>query len=87
MPSSKKAELSFEDALARLEQVVQELESSEVPLERALALVEEGEKLYRLCNEQLTGAEGKIEKLVQRLGATQTEPFLPDDAPMSRPGK
>ena len=73
--SAKEPSLSFEQALARLEEVVEELESGETPLEKAIALVEEGEKLYQLCHQQLTAAEGKVEKLVQRLGGGQTEPL------------
>ena len=72
----KKETPSFEQALARLEEVVAELESGETPLENAIALVEEGQTLYRLCHEQLTLAEGKVEKLVERLGGgVQTEPL------------
>ena len=42
---SEAAPRSFEEALARLEQIIEELENSEAPLERALALVQEGDEL------------------------------------------
>jgi exodeoxyribonuclease VII small subunit len=78
----KQPEPSFEQALARLEEVVEELESGETSLEKAIALVEEGEKLYQLCHQQLTRAEGKVEKLVARLGAgAETEPLDLPPAP------
>ena len=78
---SDKDPLTFEEALARLEQVVAELETADTPLEKAIALVEEGEKLYRFCHEQLGQAEGRIQKLVERLGgAIETEPLrLPNN--------
>lgn len=54
---------SFEEALERLEAVVQELEKGELTLERALALYEEGVALTRRCQEQLDAAEGKLQEL------------------------
>ena len=69
---------SFEQALSRLEEVVAELEAGNTPLDKAIALVEEGEKLYQLCHDQLAQAEGRIQKLVERLGgAVETEPLNP----------
>jgi exodeoxyribonuclease VII small subunit len=57
-------ELTFEAALSRLEQVVRELESGELDLERSLALFQEGVALTRRCSRELTEAEGKIEQLL-----------------------
>ena len=65
---------TFEEALARLEGIIEELEHSEAPLERALALVQEGDELARLCEQQLREAEGKIVQLVERLGGVEFEP-------------
>ncbi len=56
-------ELSFEDALAALEARVRDLERGEVPLERALALYEEGVKLVRTCHEKLDAADKRITEL------------------------
>lgn len=56
-------ELSFEDALAALEARVRDLERGEVPLERALALYEEGVKLVRTCHERLDDADKRITEL------------------------
>ena len=47
MPKSK--EPNFEDQLKRLEQIVDQLENKEAPLEQSLALFEEGVKLARAC--------------------------------------
>ena len=61
------AELTFEEAQAELEQIVERLERGNVDLEELTKLWERGEELYSRCAEQLTAAEGKIEELAQRL--------------------
>jgi exodeoxyribonuclease VII small subunit len=55
---------SFEDALLRLEEIVQRLEAGEVSLEESLTLFEEGIKLAKLCSGQLDSAEGKLQILL-----------------------
>ncbi len=55
--------LSFEDALARLEKIVDIMESGEVPLADLLAKYEEGNKLLKICETRLKDAEMKIELL------------------------
>ena len=55
--------LSFEDALARLEETVRALESSAVPLDESLTLFEEGIALVKLCNSKLDSAEQKVKIL------------------------
>lgn len=67
--------LSFEQALQRLEQVVRELESGDLSLDRALALFQEGVALARQCGGQLDHAEARIEKLLQQGGEVTTEPI------------
>jgi exodeoxyribonuclease VII small subunit len=58
-------QLTFEQALARLEQIVLELESKQLPLEQSLRMVEEGVKLSNFCNKELGNAENRILKLTQ----------------------
>ena len=65
----------FEDCLARLEQIVNELEKGELPLEKALALFEEGVQLSNSCRKELDAAEGKIELLMRQNGKLQPGPF------------
>ena len=65
----------FEDCLARLEQIVNELEKGELPLEKALALFEEGVQLSNSCRKELDTAEGKIELLMRQNGKLQPAPF------------
>jgi len=66
--AEKKIDLTFEQALARLEEIVSRLESGEEGLDEAIAMFEEGTKLSRLCQEKLSQAQMKIEKLVESAG-------------------
>jgi exodeoxyribonuclease VII small subunit len=54
---------SFEDALERLETIVESMESGEVPLAELLAKFEEGNTLLKVCESRLKEAELKIEQL------------------------
>lgn len=65
------AELSFEAALKRLEEIVRRLESGEAPLDDAIQLYEEGDRLKRQCEARLQAAQARIEAIQ----------FGPDGAP------
>jgi len=65
----------FEDCLQRLEQIVDELEKGNVPLEQALKLFEEGLQLSSSCRKELEEAEGKVEILLRQNGKLQPEPY------------
>lgn len=54
---------SFEEALSRLEEIVNELESEEISLEDSIGLYEEGIKLSKICTRKLEEAELRIEKV------------------------
>lgn len=56
--------LSFEEAMAALEQVVGQLEGGQVPLEQSIALYERGDALKKHCEAKLGEAELKVEKIV-----------------------
>ena len=58
-----KGSLPFEDALKKLEGVVEAMESDDLPLEALLAKYEEGSKLVKICQEKLAEAELKIQQL------------------------
>ena len=58
--------MSFEKQLKRLEEIVGELETDGVELERALALFEEGVKNLRAATEELGKVEARVQKLVER---------------------
>lgn len=70
-------DMSFEAALAELEQVVRSLESGQIPLEDSIKAYERGVELRRLCEQCLKDAQLKVDKLVLTAeGApTGTEPF------------
>src|SRR5476651_904909 len=53
----------FEEALQKLESVVEAMESDDLPLETLLAKYEEGAKLVKICQEKLAEAEIKIQQL------------------------
>ena len=55
--------LSFEDALALLDETVQSLESGSLTLAQSMSMYERGMRLARLCNETLTGAEMRITRI------------------------
>ncbi|HTJ78486.1 MAG TPA: exodeoxyribonuclease VII small subunit [Rariglobus sp.] len=63
MEAKTKQPPSFEDALERLETIVESMESGEVPLAELLAKFEEGNTLLKVCESRLKEAELKIEQL------------------------
>ena len=71
--------LSFEQALALLEETVQELETGGLALDKATGLFERGLKLARLCSERLATAELRISQIQTAYGEQMR--FLPDDEP------
>ena len=62
-PNTDVAKLSFEKALAELEQIVQKLERGDVALEESVTIYERGEALKRRCEELLRHAEARVEKI------------------------
>jgi len=67
--------LSFEQALERLEEIVEQLESSHVPLELSIDLFQEGMKLAKRCHIKLDNVEQKIEVLLEKDGEFLKKPF------------
>ncbi|WP_300541485.1 exodeoxyribonuclease VII small subunit [Maricaulis sp.] len=64
-PNTDIDSLSFEQALAELERIVQQLESGEVELERSIEIYERGAALRAHCDAKLKNAELKVEKIVR----------------------
>jgi len=62
---AEKKKLSLEEAMARLEEIVKELENEKLPLEKSLKLYEEGVKLASKCASELESAKRKIQILQQ----------------------
>ncbi|MDU6201098.1 MAG: exodeoxyribonuclease VII small subunit [Flavonifractor plautii] len=67
--------VTFEQAMARLEEIVKQLEQGDASLEDALVLFEEGTRLMKKCTTQLDKAEQKVSKLLAG----------PDGNPMEEP--
>jgi exodeoxyribonuclease VII small subunit len=75
-PPAKKPE--FERSLARLEEIVRKLENTNLSLDDAMKLFEEGVVLSRDCQKQLEQAEGRVEILMKKAGGDlAVEPFEP----------
>jgi exodeoxyribonuclease VII small subunit len=58
-------EFSFEEAFARLEQILEKMSSGAVSLEASLKLYEEADQLINMCNKRLNDAEKTIEVLIK----------------------
>ncbi len=71
------AQMSFEQALRALEDVVRQLESGDVPLDESIGLYERGEALRAACQARLDAAQARIERIVTSPGGqpTGTAPF------------
>jgi exodeoxyribonuclease VII small subunit len=66
---------SFEEALAKLEQITKELEDGDLSLEEALKHFDEGVKLAAQCNSKLNDAQKKIEILMKKNDGLEPTPF------------
>ncbi|MCO7176600.1 exodeoxyribonuclease VII small subunit [Sporolactobacillus kofuensis] len=64
---------AFEEAMGKLEQIVKQLEENEVPLEKAIALFQEGVALSKLCHDKLENVEKQMDQLMDPSG--ETKPF------------
>lgn len=77
MPKKNEAPASFETALGELEQIVNRLESGDLPLEEALSEFERGVQLAREQS-QLQQAEQRVQILLADSEDSPTTPFTPD---------
>ncbi len=80
-----KKPVNLEKSLADLESIVDELESGDLPLEKAMKKFEEGIKLTRSCQAALKEAEQKVEILLKSAGGQESlEEFDPDNEKRSQ---
>ena len=70
--------MSFETALARLEQIVSDLEHGETALEESIQLYEKGSLLKAHCEERLAKAQMRIDKVIVKEGKTVLEAMEAD---------
>lgn len=75
----KPNERSFEEAIARLDEIVQRLETGNIALDESLNLFEEGIGLAKYCSERLDAAEGRLQIL---MGFENDQPKLADFKPV-----
>lgn len=73
--SGKKNTVSFEDSLAELEKLVEQLEQGDISLEESLKSFEKGVNLTRTCQKALQEAEQKVQILLETNGKQKLEPF------------
>ncbi len=81
------ADLTFEQALKRLEEIVEALETDDLDLDKSLQCFEEGVALSRHCHQQLQAAEKRIDILLARAdGTLEAEPFTFREEPATTRG-
>jgi exodeoxyribonuclease VII small subunit len=67
--------MTFEDALERLESIVDTLSKGKLSLDETMEKFEEGTRLFRLCDERLRNAEQRVSILAQSEGGVVEEPY------------
>lgn len=80
MPAKKPAKTSFpfEESLARLESLVERMETGDLSLEESLKTFEDGIKLTRECQQALKSAEQKVKLLIEKNGEVEEQSFESD---------
>ena len=74
-----KKEISFEEAIEKLEKIVESLENGDFPLEESLQLYEEGVKLVNICNTKISNVEKSVKVLSNSNGELVEEDFTPNE--------
>ena len=85
-PSEAKPPATFETAIARLEQVVEEMDSASLPLQDLITRYEEGVQLVKVCEERLKEAEKRIEIITRNAaGKPEAVEFEPETKSAAEP--
>lgn len=71
---------SFEQALARLEKIVEKLDDGNLPLDESIALFKEGTALAKVCRDKLAEAEVQVEEALKSAGAAAGDDIEETDA-------
>ena len=74
------AKKTFEESLARLEDITRQLEEGEISLDESLKIFDEGVKLARICQEKLESAQAKVDLLLKKDGTFTRVPFEQKDS-------
>lgn len=72
---SEEKQLSFEEAMSKLENVVEKLEQGDVPLEEAISMFQEGMSLSKLCHDKLTQVEQQMDRIIHENGEVELTTF------------
>jgi len=64
--------LSFEEAMTKLEEIVEKLEEGDIPLEDAIKYYKEGMELSKLCHDKLKHVEAQLTQIITEDGRTET---------------
>jgi exodeoxyribonuclease VII small subunit len=81
MTTSRKKNASvFEESMAELEKLVEEMEQGDISLEESLKAFERGIKLTRTCQRALQEAEQKVQILLEKNGQQTIEPFIDEQS-------
>lgn len=70
--SEEDKEMSFEQAMRSLEEIVSKLEEGDVPLEKAISYYQEGMNLSKLCNNKLKSVQDKMTKIMNEQGELES---------------
>ena len=71
--------LTFEKAMSRLEEIVEEMDQDSLDLDKSLSQFEEGMMLAKICETKLSEASGRIEKIMKSFSGTHTIEALTKD--------
>ncbi|QSS98908.1 exodeoxyribonuclease VII small subunit [Pontibacillus sp. ALD_SL1] len=64
----RQEDMSFEEAMKQLEQIVEKLEEGDVPLEKAITYYQDGMKLSKVCNDKLNNVEKQMQQIMNDQG-------------------
>ncbi|AKG04334.1 MULTISPECIES: exodeoxyribonuclease VII small subunit [Salimicrobium] len=76
---SDNKEQTFEENMKQLEEIVEKLESGDVPLEKAIQYYHEGMKLSKTCNDKLSSVEGQMKQILNEQGEFESFDIQEDE--------
>ena len=71
--------LTFEEAMTKLEEIVEKLEEGDVPLEEAITFYKEGMELSKLCHDKLKTVEEQLTQIITEDGRTERFSIAEED--------
>lgn len=71
--------ITFEEAMTKLEQIVDKLEEGDVPLEEAIIFYKDGMELSKLCHDKLKNVEEQLTQIITEDGRTESFSMLEEE--------